>query len=220
MEITTLFTEQKWNILRSLASHEASPLQLAEKSDTTIANISQQLRLLEAAELVKKKKIKNREKGKPRTLFSLSNDYAYLISTMRHFAKKKLLVLNDYHKFILRVLYLENTELHYFLSKFYWKIEDVLPQIDAIILIPGDTDIKLIVISDKAKEIEKKLGTAVVKKPGSEQKTISVQGLTKEELSKWTKQKKAPFDSSHTLQTIYDSEGLISSLTIKKEGDN
>ena len=59
MELETLFTEQKWNILKSLSEGKFSPLQLANRSNTTIANISQQLRLLEAAELVKKEKIKN-----------------------------------------------------------------------------------------------------------------------------------------------------------------
>ena len=39
----------------------------------------------------KKEKIKNRDKGKPRTLFSLTGDYAYLISAMDNFADKKLL---------------------------------------------------------------------------------------------------------------------------------
>ena len=76
MELEPMFTEQKWNILKCLSEEKYSPLQLAEKLDTTMANISQQLRLLEAANLVKKKKIKNRDKGKPRTLFSLTDDYA------------------------------------------------------------------------------------------------------------------------------------------------
>ena len=54
MELATLFTEQKWNIIKSLSLGKFSPLQLAQRSDTTMANISQQLRLLEAASLVKK----------------------------------------------------------------------------------------------------------------------------------------------------------------------
>ena len=219
MEITTLFTEQKWNILKILSSREASPLQLAGNLNTTMTNISQQLRLLEAANLVKKEKIKNRDKGKPRALFSLTNDYAYLVSTMHHFADKKLLILNDYHKFILRVLYLDNADLHYYLSKYYWKIEDILPQIEAIVLSEGGEDIKLLVITEKVKEIQKKISSTVIKNPGDGQKTINVQGLTRVELKKMIAQKKSPFDKEN-VQVVYDPEGLISGLTTKKEGDN
>ena len=55
-----MFSEQKWNILRCLSQGKSSPLQLAGKLNTTMANISQQLRLLEATNLVKKEKIRNK----------------------------------------------------------------------------------------------------------------------------------------------------------------
>ena len=108
MELETMFTEQKWNIIKCLSEEKFSPLQLAEKLDTTMANISQQLRLLEASNLVKKEKIKNRDKGKPRTLFSLTDDHAYLISAMQSFADKRLLKITPHHKTILRIWFLEN----------------------------------------------------------------------------------------------------------------
>ena len=96
MELEPMFTQQKWNILKCLSEEKLSPLQLAEKLDTTMANISQQLRLLEAANLVKKEKIRNRDNGKPRSLFSLREDCAYLIPTMQKFANKKLLKVSDH----------------------------------------------------------------------------------------------------------------------------
>ena len=34
MELETMFTEQKWNILKCLSEEKYSPLQLAEKLDT------------------------------------------------------------------------------------------------------------------------------------------------------------------------------------------
>lgn len=217
MEIATLFTEQKWNILKSLSENKFSPLQLAQRSNTSIANISQQLRLLEAAELVKKEKIKNRDKGKPRTLFSLSHDYAYLVSTMKDFAKKRLLVLTDYHKVILRILFLENTELHYYLSKFYWRIEDYLDQIMAILVMPDIDEIKIIIVAEKAKEIEKKINTTTIKKPNNKPKSIRVQGITRNELMKLVKQGKEPFSCVEDLQVIYDPDGIMTNLG-KQEG--
>ncbi|MBW2975362.1 helix-turn-helix domain-containing protein [Candidatus Woesearchaeota archaeon] len=218
MELETLFTEQKWNILKSLCEDKFSPLQLAQRSNTTIANISQQLRLLEAAELVKKEKVQNRDKGKPRTLFSLSHDYAYLISTVKDFAGKRLLELSDYHKVILRILFLENPDLHYYLSKFYWKIEDYLSQIGMIIVIPGMDEIKLLIVSEKAKEIEKKLNNVVVKKPKGSPKTIRTQGITKSDLIRLARKGDDPFSSLESLQVIYDPGGMLPELKRQKGG--
>ena len=219
MELEILFTEQRWNILKSLSEGKFSPLQLARRSNTTIANISQQLRLLEAAELVKKEKIQNREKGKPRTLFSLSHDYAYLVSTMKDFAKKKLLELSDYHKIILRILFLENPELHYYLSKFYWKIEDYLDQIQMIMVISDKEEIEVVIVADKAKEIEKKINTVVIKGPDNKVKQIKIQGIIKNELIKLIEQGKEPFSSVKDLQVIYDPTYIIAELKKQKGGN-
>ena len=209
MEITTLFTEQKWNILKSLSTNKFSPLQLAQSSDTSIANISQQLRLLEAAELVKKEKIKNRDKGKPRTLFSLSNDYAYMVSAMKDFADKKLLILTEFHKTLLRILFIEDTSSHYFLIKYFMKIEDQLNHIDGIILISTDDDIELMIISENGKELEKKL-TTQIKSTEKIIKNIKIQIRSHSEASRLAKEKKGPF--SRKLNIIHDPTGTITTL--------
>lgn len=147
MEMETMFTEQKWNILKCLSEDKYSPLQLADKLETTMANISQQLRLLEATNLVKKEKIRNRDKGKPRTLFSLSEDHAYLISAMDRFADKRLLKVNDHHKTVLRIWFLEDEILQNNVEKVYWKIKPKLSGIDMIAV--DEENKEIIIVSDK-----------------------------------------------------------------------
>lgn len=132
MEIGTLFTEQKWNILKALSHEQLSPLQLSEKLDSTMANMSQQLKLLEAANLVSKEKIRNRDKGKPRSLFSLTDDYVYMIPAMKQFAGRKLMNPSKHQKVMLKIWFLQNEDLHYELSKLYWKIENKLSDIASI----------------------------------------------------------------------------------------
>ena len=104
MDIETLFTSTKWEIIEALSVKSHSPLELSKKLNTTMANISQQLRLLEALDLVKKKKVSNRDKGKPRTLYSLSADYAYIILFAQGVAQKKLIQLAPSTKTIVRGL--------------------------------------------------------------------------------------------------------------------
>ena len=197
-----MFSEQKWNVLKCLSQDSYSPLQLAEKLNTTMANISQQLRLLEASNLVKKRKIRNRDKGKPRTLFSLNNDCAYIIPTMHNFADKKLLKVTDHHRLILKIWFLDNLELHPYLEKICWKIEPYLSHIRAVAV--NQSSKLLVIISDNPAEIER---------IADKIKSISIKVFSTEDAKKAIKHGKEPFSSLSELSIIYDND-LIS----KKQG--
>ncbi len=102
MDLETLLTGSKWEIIELLAKEKLSPIELAKRLNTTIANISSQLRLLQAAGLVQKEKTGSAGAGKPRTLFSLSDNYGFIIVFSKDFAKKKLLRLTKEQKEILK----------------------------------------------------------------------------------------------------------------------
>ncbi|MBL7055898.1 winged helix-turn-helix transcriptional regulator [Candidatus Woesearchaeota archaeon] len=187
MELATLFTEQKWNILSSLSEKPYSPLQLAEKLDTTMANISQQLRLLEAFNLVKKEKIRNRDKGKPRSLFSLVDNHAYLISSMDSFAEKKLIKVNQHQSIVLKIWYIENQELQYSTEKLYWDLIDDLDNIDFIGV--DEVNSEIIIVTEN-----KKVSDAIKIIPNA--KTVSKNNLEK-------------ISNKENFHTIHDPKNII-----------
>ncbi|MEK6946648.1 MAG: winged helix-turn-helix domain-containing protein [Nanoarchaeota archaeon] len=199
MELELLFSDQKWNILKCLSENKYSPIQLAEKLNTSTANISQQMRLLEAANLVKKEKIKNRDKGKPRTLFSLTEDYAYLIPAMNGFADKKLLKVQDHHKIILKIWFLENPDLHPQLEYLCWKIEPYLANIDAIAV--NKSSKIVIIVSNKRDEIMK---------IAEKNKSINVEVFSIEEAESYLKHGKKPLFSIIDLAIIHDRNKIFS----------
>ncbi len=205
MELETLFTDVKWNILQALSKREQSPLEIANNLQTTISNISQQLKLLEVAGLVKKKKISNREKGKPRTIFSIAQDYSYMISIMNNFTKKRLMKLTPHHKSILKIWLTEDPQLHYYIEKFYWKIEELLQDIQGIAIKLRDK-IEVIIITEKPK----KLGKIEIRKRGGETKVFYCKEYTQKELERNSKVLKE-------FQTVYDPNQIIWDL--KNGGD-
>ncbi len=195
MEIETLFTGQRWNILKSLSEKKYSPTELAARLDTTINNISQQLRLLELAGLVRKEKIPNRDKGQPRVLYSLSDDYVYLVSVMDGSAKKRLLKLTDYHKILLRIWLIEDLELHYYLSKFYYEIEPFLDRINAMAI--NLRKLEVIIVSDN-KELQNKIKDTTIDRPESRSIMFKI---------KIVSEKKCP--SREGLHLLYDPENVF-----------
>ena len=104
MDIATLLTGTKWEIIELLSKKSLSPSHLADKLNTTIANISQQLRLLETAGLVKKQKSGTAKPGKPRVLFSIADDYCLIMLFSKGFAKKKLIRVTKEQKKLLQNL--------------------------------------------------------------------------------------------------------------------
>lgn len=129
MEHETLFTASKWDILKRLEDGPSSPLELSKVCNTSIANISQQLRLLEMAGLVTSRRVSNRERGKPRVLYSLAGNLSYLIATTGDFVDKKVLQLSEYNKVIMRIWFYPKSELHYTLEKAFWTIEGHLDKV-------------------------------------------------------------------------------------------
>ena len=164
MYVGDVFSDSKWDILKDLSEKKFSPLQLAEKYKTTVGNVGHQLRLLEAFGLIKKEKISNREKGKPRTLFSLAYDCAFLASATDGFADRKLLKLSDHHDTILKMWFIDDTRLHYYLEKFYWKIEDHIDKINGIAVRSAGDMVHVVILTKAKKQLEKKIGSEIILK--------------------------------------------------------
>ena len=104
MDIETLLTGTKWEIIEKLAEKPTSPMELAKYLNTSLANISIQLRLLQTIGIIDKKKITSRAPGKPRALFSISDDYAMISIITEGLAKKRLLKINSKQKEALKTI--------------------------------------------------------------------------------------------------------------------
>jgi len=147
METESLFSSTRWEILRALSSSKMSPMELADLLKTTPANISQQLRLLELAGLVKSEKTSNIDKGKPRILYSIAGDSAYIILASPFFTDKKLIALTSFQKFMLRTLFLDDAEIQKQLIQIYYRIMDGMPHVRII----GIKDSRIIIVLDDLK---------------------------------------------------------------------
>ncbi len=101
MGLERLFSETKWDMIILLAEKERSPLELAEQLETSLANVSQQLRLLELSGLVTKRRTGEAARGKPRVIFSIKKDCAFIVMMSRGNAKKQLVELDDRRRKVL-----------------------------------------------------------------------------------------------------------------------
>jgi predicted transcriptional regulator len=151
MELDSFLASPRWEILKIISERPSSPIEIAEKTKTTVSFISQQLKLLEAAQLVSKEKTGAFEKGKPRNLFSISKDLFYLITLTNGLGDKKSLDLENYQKSIIRIWSLENKSLQHFLEDFLYKIKNNFNEIEAIFLDLKKANPSVIIFSEDKK---------------------------------------------------------------------
>jgi len=156
MEQETLYTAAKWDVLKALEMSSKSPIELAKEANTSVSNISQSLRFLELAGIVKSERIGNRDKGQPRVMYSLLGNKAYMIVTSKNFVDKKPMQLSDYKKMILRIWFYENESIHTHLEKAVQNIEPRINEIKGIFLDTfSNSELKLAIVLNKS-EKEKK----------------------------------------------------------------
>jgi hypothetical protein len=131
MDIESLFSESKWDIISSLAHDDLSPSQLADITKTSPANISTQLRLLQAMDIVESERLNNVGKGEARKQYSLKKDFAYLVLASKTSVGKKLIRLDgDIAPFFIFWMITDSkTTLE--LMKYYCKHEKTLKKCDA-----------------------------------------------------------------------------------------
>lgn len=151
MELDSFLASPRWEILKIISENPSSPIEIAEKTKTTVSFISQQLKLLEAAQIVSKEKTGAFEKGKPRSVFSISKDIFYLAMLTKGLGDKKSLNLENYQKAILRSWFVEDKSLQYFLEEAFHKIKDNFQNIDAILVDNKKTNPLVILISEDKK---------------------------------------------------------------------
>jgi predicted transcriptional regulator len=119
METEQLFTTAKWAILEQLSKRSMSPLEISNYVNTSLANISQSLRLLELAGIVTSKRVPNRDKGLPRIIYSLKADFALPITIGKNSAHKELMQIGRHRKATLNAWHYPNKKYQPVIEKLY-----------------------------------------------------------------------------------------------------
>jgi len=132
MEHETLYTATKWDILKILEKRPHSPIEIANTLKASIANVSQQLRLLELAGIVASERVPNRDKGQPRVLYRIAGDLSYLIATSGDFVGKKRVRLSEMNKIVLRIWFIDDPSVRHALEKAVWLIDGELSRIRSL----------------------------------------------------------------------------------------
>lgn len=130
MEFDNFLSEPRWKILELIANNPSSPVKISEEIGTSVAYVSQQLKLLEAAKIVSKQRTKASDKGQPRIVYSIMQDVFHITALIDKFPRKKKISPTQRQKIVLKIWMIEKESLSYLSEKLFWKIEPHLEKID------------------------------------------------------------------------------------------
>lgn len=156
MEQEIILAKSKWSILKELSKGNKSPVEIAKKTNQSLANTTQQLAILEAYGLVKKlkqeKPEKQRKPGKPKSPYSLNQEIFAFCFLKPGMAEKDIIKLREedvFPRFVLNAYFTLSKEDHYPIVKFVCDSE-ILKKADLIAFLKSsDKDVELFIIMEQ-----------------------------------------------------------------------
>jgi predicted transcriptional regulator len=220
MDPCSLFLESKWKILKEISKKNQSPADIATKLNTTIANINQQIKLLEAYGFLKKEKQEtSRKPGKPKTIYSIAKDVYYVLGINNELAEKKQVKPTIDNQIMMNILLADLKEESYFIGKFFFNYETIIR--DALLIAyykSDESQVELFVISEKLEELRTKYANVVIESLDKKQKKIVLWSHSLEEVEEGIKNNEEHFlnlvKNSRTLSDI-NSKGILVQLQEK-----
>jgi len=110
MDRTELLQRSRWEILRQIALGNETPAEIAAAAKTSLPNTSQQLRLLEAHDLIQRGKEQRNGPGKPRSHYTLKKPLALLTVASERMADQHFLFPNELQQFVFATFFLPADE--------------------------------------------------------------------------------------------------------------
>ena len=209
--IPEVFSSNKWNILKEIALLPQAPSDLALKTNTSLSNIIQQLKLLEAYDIVRKEKSEEKNSGKPRTIYYLNCEIVYTAILKDGKAERKIFNIDSSNDMFFNVLFSMNSDDLMFALKFGFKYEEVLKKCKAIGFLKSTKDsIELFLITDHLDEIRSKFSNIFVDDHHGKAKKIVNWSHNEFEISDGLHRKDKYFmDMTKNVQIIHDPQNIL-----------
>lgn len=219
MDLDDLFTKKRWDIISKIAKEPMSTTELSKKLGISVPYILQQLQLLEAHQIVKKRQVRTAKKvGKPKTEYCLSKNFAYTMIASQFYVGKRMLNVDkmDVSQRILQLILTRiDTSIWHYFSKFYWDNINIFSRILSITLIDSNSKkIELMLLSnhEHLDEIRKSISNQDIVFPTGKINIVCWSHSVKEFTEGIVKHDKYYIDLLNKVQILTDYQNNFSEL--------
>jgi len=209
-----IILNNKWTILKEIAQVPQSPSDLTLKLNTSLSNITQQLKLLEAYNLVRKEKSEEKHAGKPKTIYYINTEIVYATILKEGMAERKVFHIDDNNDMFFNILFGLNPEDLMYVLKFKFEYDNVLKKCKAIGFLKSSKEsIELFLITDHLEEIRSKFSNVFIEDQNEKTKKIINWSHNEFEINDGLYRKDKYFmDMIRNVQIIHDPGGLLKNI--------
>ena len=168
----TLLQNSRWDIVHAISKNHASATAIAEHIGTSIPNVTQQLKLLEAYDIVTYTKEQNGV-GKPRRLYTLKRPVAHLTFATSGMAQQKFFHPGKYQTFIISTTFIKNPEEQCCLLKFLLDNEELLEKCAIAYVRSSAEEMEVFLLTDETDDIRKKYSNNTVEACGKKMQIVA-----------------------------------------------
>jgi predicted transcriptional regulator len=211
-------TPARFEILKKITKNDWCATDLAKELGFSVPYVHQQLVLLEAQGYIKKKILRDKLPGKPKQVYKLIQNFAYVTILKDGFADEFKISKQDKMLDFLQIISELPISSQNLMSKYYWAISDDFEKILSLSLISyDDTKIELFAITteDELQNLRKTISHIKFGVKGAE-KTVSCWVHTLKECEDGIS-KKDNYYLAHLTRArkIIEKEGIIDKLKEK-----
>lgn len=165
MEKEALLRNARWDMVQQVAEGPLTAAEIARGAETSLPNVSQQLRLLEAYDIVS-------AAGKPRKRYSLKRGVCHLTLAEDGFAHKKFFQPSRHQQFLLRTFFLPEEE-QLFLLKGLLERDEILERCSVALVKNATDSIELLFVTEDVEDIRGKYSNFSVEYDGKKKQVVA-----------------------------------------------
>lgn len=214
MAYENLLQNARWEIIKAISKGRSSATELAKTTKSSLPNISQQMKLLEAYDLVEYIKDQRKGQGKPRQLFQLKREFCHLTFARPGFAEKRFFNPDIYHTTLLNILFVPNMQDHSYLHKYLFN-DELLLHCAVAYLKSNENEIEVVILTENLNLIRTKYSNTFVEHAGKAKKIIAW-SHSLQEINDGLARKEAYFESLMHHQVIHDPKNNFEKIKKKQ----
>lgn len=214
-----LLSNSKWLMLKEIASKEQSATELAQTLHSSVSNVTQQLKLLEAYNIISRKKSSEKHIGKPRTIYCIKDSMVYAAMLKKGKAEKKLFKLEGFNGLLYNLVFTAGAEDSFYILKFILKHEDILKRCKALGFLRSNKEsVELFILTEHVDDIRAQFSNLFIEDINGKTKKIVNWTHNDWEINDGLSRKDKYFlDKLSNVQTLYDPHGLLEKAIIKRK---
>jgi DNA-binding transcriptional ArsR family regulator len=210
-EIPDILTSSRWQLLKELAQEEQSATELADTLGTSVSNVTQQLKILEAYNIIISRKSVEKVVGKPKIIYSIKDDIVYAAMLKNGKAEKKIFKLEGFNGFLYNMIFTTGADDSFYILKFMLKHEELLKRCKACGFIKSSKDsVELFILTEHVDEIRARFSNLFIEDVNGKTKKIINWTHNEWEINDGLSRKDKYFlDMLWNVEILYDPNGLL-----------